>query len=79
MQKYTAIIFFFLLLLGNAPSSKALSTENEAAFSSTFFRGSARTKNHKDPVKRGSIRAFVNTICTSELEGDKCPHRGSGR
>ncbi|NEQ73096.1 MAG: hypothetical protein F6K23_08405 [Okeania sp. SIO2C9] len=83
MQSYTAIIFSFLLLLGNAPSSKALITENEVAFSSTFFRGSARTRTHKDNVRKRSIRAFVNTIGTSdfdcELENDKCSHRGSGR
>ncbi|NEO51948.1 MAG: hypothetical protein F6K54_01885 [Okeania sp. SIO3B5] len=79
MQSYTAIIFSFLLLLGNAPSSQALITANEVELSSTFFRGSARTRTHQDRVRKRSIRAFVNTICTSELESDKCPHRGSGR
>ncbi|NET41425.1 hypothetical protein [Okeania sp. SIO2B3] len=79
MQSYTAIIFSFLLLLGNAPSSKALIIENEVAFSSIFYRGSARTKTHKDHVRKRSIRAFVNTICTSGTDSEKCPHRGSGR
>ncbi|NEP91219.1 MULTISPECIES: hypothetical protein [Okeania] len=83
MQSYTAIILSFLLLLGNTPSSKALVIENEVAFSSIFFRGSARTKTHQDNAKKGNIRAFVNTISTSdfdcEVENDKCPHRGSGR
>lgn len=79
MQSHTLIIFSFLLLLGNAPSSKALMIENEAAFSSTFFRGSARTKNHEDRVRQKGIRAFLNTTCGSDLDSDKCPHRGSGR
>lgn len=82
MQSYTAIIFSFLLLLGNAPSSKALIIENEAAFSSTFFRESVRTRTHKERVKKKSIRDFVNMICTPGPDNEQCPdrpHRGSGR
>ncbi|NEP38411.1 MAG: hypothetical protein F6K25_06945 [Okeania sp. SIO2G4] len=83
MQSYTAIILSVLLLLSNTPSSKALVIENEVAFSSIFFRGSAKIKTCDDPPKKGKTRAFVNTISTSdsdcEVENDKRPHRGSGR
>ncbi|MDY7002385.1 MAG: hypothetical protein SWX82_00015 [Cyanobacteriota bacterium] len=79
MQSYTAIIFSCLLLLANAPSSQALIIENEVASSSTYFRGSARTRTHRDNVRRRNIRAFVNTICNSGPDSENCPHRGSGR
>ncbi|MGK7923147.1 MAG: hypothetical protein AB4080_24425 [Trichodesmium sp.] len=82
MQNYTAIIFSFFLLLGNTPSTEALTMGNEIEYSSTFYRhgsGKTRVKNDSPKRKRG-IRAFVNTICTSESEEKKfrC-HRGSGR
>ena len=81
MQNYTAIIFSFLLLLGNTPSSEALTIGNEVELHSTFFRRSGRAGVENDsPKRKGSIRAFINTICTSG-PGDKdfhC-HRGSGR
>ncbi|MDY7002386.1 MAG: hypothetical protein SWX82_00020 [Cyanobacteriota bacterium] len=79
MQSYTPIIFSFLLLLGNAPSSQALIIENEVALSSTFSRRSAQTKTHRDHVRKTNIRAFVNTICNSRPDNENCPHRGSGR
>ncbi|MGD1713474.1 hypothetical protein [Dapis sp. BLCC M172] len=83
MQSYTAIVFSFLLLLGNASNSQALMTGNELELSATFFRGSAQT-SHGGPKyprdSRNNRRNFVSTICTSELDNQEiCPHRGSGR
>ncbi|MDJ0515714.1 MAG: hypothetical protein QNJ74_05395 [Trichodesmium sp. MO_231.B1] len=82
MHSYTAIIFSFLLLLGNAPSSQALMTGNELELSATFFRGSAKN-DHGGPTKPsipGNRRNFVSTICNFGLDNQEiCPHRGSGR
>lgn len=81
MYTYTAIIFCFLLLLGSANSSNALETQNEIQSTLSFFRGSAQTSTHGDRPRntRSNIRAFVQKVCNSGPEIDKCPHRGSGR
>ncbi len=86
MQSYTAIVFSFLLLLANAPSSAALMTGNELELSATFFRGSVKTRKHPARTsgelekRQKQRRSFVSTICTSELDNQEiCPHRGSGR
>ncbi len=81
MHSYTAIVFSFLLLLANAPSSEALMTGNEFELSATFFRGSVKN-SHGGPTtpETGRRRNFVSTICTSGLDNQEiCPHRGSGR
>ncbi len=82
MHSYTAIIFSFLLLLANAPSSEALMTGNKLELSATFFRSSAKTSHSgpTNPRMPRNRRNFVSTICTSGLDNQEiCPHRGSGR
>ncbi len=82
MHSYTAIIFSFLLLLANAPSSEALMTGNEFELSATFFRSSAQNRHHpeREPSRPRNRRNFVSTICNFGLDNQEiCPHRGSGR
>lgn len=81
MPNYTAIILSSLLLLGNTPSSEALTIGNEVEYNSTFFRRNGRAGVENDsPKRKGNIRAFVNTICISgQEEKDFHCHRGSGR
>ncbi|OZH52454.1 hypothetical protein AFK68_24275 [Hydrocoleum sp. CS-953] len=72
MQSYTAIVFSFLLLLGNAPSSAALMTGNELELSATFFRGSAQNRHGRETTpERRPRRSFVSTICTSGLDNQE--------
>ncbi|MEB3343294.1 hypothetical protein [Okeania sp.] len=79
-NNYTTIILSFLLLLGNAPISQALITENELESSTAFFRESAQNR-HYGPTQppRGNRRNFVEKSCNSGLDQEIFPHRGSGR
>ncbi|MEB3343295.1 hypothetical protein [Okeania sp.] len=79
---YTAIIFSFLLLLGNAPISQALMTGNEVESSAKFFRESAQPRHGEAtyPPKKGNRTQFVNTSCSFGLNNQEIfSHRGSGR